>query len=151
MSPDASVPIPPSHTVHCEPTQAQKILQSLQNGKYSDINLKVHDDIIPAHKCILMASSKYFAEKLSIDENVREMELFDCPPSAVRDLISYLYTSRLNITQTGARDLLSVACRLELASAQNAVEVFLKMRMTTPLAIQTLMKQNPSVSESLQE
>ena len=58
--------------------------------------------------------------------------------AAVKDLIDYLYTSRLNITQEGARDLLSVSCRLELASAQNAVEMFLKMRMTIPLAIQTL-------------
>jgi len=66
------------------------------------------------------------------------LELSDCPASAVRDLIDYLYTSRLNITQDGARDLLSVAVRLELASAQQAVEMFLRMRMTTPVAIQTL-------------
>ena len=66
------------------------------------------------------------------------IELSDCPASAVRDLIEYLYTSRLNITQEGARDLLSVAVRLELASAQHAVEMFLRMRMTTPVAIQTL-------------
>lgn len=84
-----------------------------------------------------MASSPFFAEKLhNYDSN--EVELNECPAGAVKELIDYLYTSRLNITQDGARDLLSVSCRLELASAKNAVELFLKMRMTTPLAIQTL-------------
>lgn len=57
---------------------------------------------------------------------------------AVSELVDYLYTSRLKITQNTARDLLSVACRLELASAQNALELYLKTRMTVPLAIQTL-------------
>ena len=35
---------------HYEASQSQKILQCLQNGKYSDINIKVNGDIIPAHK-----------------------------------------------------------------------------------------------------
>ena len=35
---------------HYEASQSQKILQCLQNGKYSDINIKVDGDIIPAHK-----------------------------------------------------------------------------------------------------
>ena len=35
---------------HYEASQSQKILQCLQNGKFSDINIKVDGDIIPAHK-----------------------------------------------------------------------------------------------------
>lgn len=148
LSPDASIPEPPQKMAHYEASQSQKILQCLQNGKYSDINIKVNGDIIPAHKCILMASSPFFAEKLhNYDSN--EVELNECPAGAVKELIDYLYTSRLNITQDGARDLLSVSCRLELASAKNAVELFLKMRMTTPLAIQTLKKQKNVSSENL--
>ena len=86
----------------------------------------------------MAASSEFFDKKLKDNPNMTVIELSDCPASAVRDLIEYLYTSRLNITQEGARDLLSVAVRLELASAQHAVEMFLRMRMTTPVAIQTL-------------
>ena len=90
-----------------------------------------------------MASSSYFTKKLKENPDITILELSDCPASAVRDLIDYLYTSRLNITQDGARDLLSVAVRLELASAQHAVEMFLRMRMTTPIAIQTLRVSSP--------
>ena len=64
LSPDASIPEPPkkvyfyqktrelffSKMAHYEASQSQKILQCLQNGKYSDINIKVDGDIIPAHK-----------------------------------------------------------------------------------------------------
>ena len=66
LSPDASIPEPPKKVkrfkkikreliifykmAHYEASQSQKILQCLQNGKYSDINIKVNGDIIPAHK-----------------------------------------------------------------------------------------------------
>ena len=54
LSPDASIPEPPkkvyfyqktrelffSKMAHYEASQSQKILQCLQNGKYSDINIK---------------------------------------------------------------------------------------------------------------
>ena len=95
-------------------------------------------NIVLSFQAILAASSAYFAKKLKEKPDMKMVELSDCPASAVRDLIDYLYTSRLNITQEGARDLLSVAVRLELASAQHAVEMFLRMRMTSPVAIQTL-------------
>ena len=150
--------------VHYEPNHATGILGALHNGAHSDIVLKVDGTKIPAHKCILMASSNYFREVLAKDSTLEELEIVDCPSSgilgalftvtfcikhsvnpsnkAVRELIDYVYTSRLNITQTSARDLLSVACRLELASAQSALEMFLKMRMTTPLALQTMRVRN---------
>lgn len=65
--------------VHYEPSHAAVILAALKNGKHSDITLKVGGVSIPAHKCILMASSAYFAKKLSAEAKVSELELVDCP------------------------------------------------------------------------
>lgn len=75
---------PPSTMVHYEPSHAAVILAALKDGQHSDITLKVGAVSIPAHKCILMASSAYFAKKLSADAKVSELELVDCPAEGKR-------------------------------------------------------------------
>ena len=81
-SSDRLTPDEPTATMfHYEPGHANATLQSLKNGQHSDITLKLDGISIPAHRCILMASSKYFAKKLSADEKVSELELVDYPSS----------------------------------------------------------------------
>ena len=130
----------PSAIVHFEAGSASRILSGLDGGKLlSDIDLKTADEeTITAHKAILSASSDFFKRKIKAKPEMKSLDLTDCPGKAVRDLIGFLYTSRLSITAEGAKELLSTAVRLELASAQQAVENFLKLRLTVPIVLQTL-------------
>ena len=73
---------PPMTIVHYEPNHATSLLQSLHNGQYTDITLKVDGISIKAHRTILMASSKYFAKMLK-DSKTNVLELFDCPSSGL--------------------------------------------------------------------
>ena len=105
----------------------------------SDIVLRTADEEeIQAHKAILSASSDFLRRKIIATPEMKCLDLRDCPGQAVRDLIGFLYTSRLSITAEGAKELLSTAVRMELSSAQQAVENFLKLRLTVPLVLQTL-------------
>jgi hypothetical protein len=130
----------PSEIVHYEAGSASRILAGLDGGKLlSDIVLRTADEEeIEAHKAILSASSDFLRRKINATPEMKCLDLSDCPGQAVRDLIGFLYTSRLSITAEGAKELLSTAVRLELASAQQAVENFLKLRLTVPLVLQTL-------------
>ena len=130
----------PSKIVHYEAGNASKILSGLEGGELlSDIDLRTPDgSSIPAHKAILSASSSFFRRRIEESPEIKSLDLTDCPGQAVRDLIGFLYTSRLSITAEGAKELLSTAVRLELASAQQAVENFLKLRLTVPIVLQTL-------------
>ena len=73
---------PPMTIVHYEPNHATSLLQSLHNGQYTDITLKVDGISIKAHRTILMASSKYFAKMLK-DAKTNVLELFDCPSTGL--------------------------------------------------------------------
>ncbi|CAG5105325.1 Oidioi.mRNA.OKI2018_I69.chr1.g2029.t1.cds [Oikopleura dioica] len=151
LSPEAIQPELPSKIVHYEAGNASKILSGLEGGELlSDIDLRTPDgSSIPAHKAILSASSSFFRRRIEESPEIKSLDLTDCPGQAVRDLIGFLYTSRLSITAEGAKELLSTAVRLELASAQQAVENFLKLRLTVPIVLQTLKRSRGATSTVL--
>ena len=84
-------------------TGAQKIETDYKelflNSKYTDVTIKVKDEIFNCHKCILGARSPFFAVMMESDmkeKNTGVVEIDDFEPTTFKEFLLYLYTGNKN-------------------------------------------------------
>ncbi len=98
-----------------------------QQETLSDVMLIAEGQSIPCHKFLLAAASEYFYNKIVEDTsfvNYGLIEIEGISFSALKVIVSYLYTGNINITEENASDVIPACKVLKLQSAYNICEKF---------------------------
>ena len=125
-----------SHT-YSSPAHASVLVQELARmrevGSLCDVTLCVGDRRLSAHKLVLSAVSPFFSAMFSSGMRESEsgvVELRDIEPSAVKDLVDFTYTSRIELSYTRALQLTPAADMLQFSEVKQACSDYLKSSMT---------------------
>ena len=90
-----------------------------------DVMLMAEGQSIPCHKFLLAAASEYFYVRLVLDTeslNSNLLEVEGISFSALKVIVSYLYTGNINITTENAKDVIPACKMLRLTSAYDTCE-----------------------------
>ena len=91
-----------------------------QQETLSDVMLMAEGQSIACHKFLLAAASKYFYDRLVVDNdsvNHNLLEIEGISFNALKVIVSYLYTGNINITTENANDVIPACKVLQLKSA----------------------------------
>ncbi len=91
-----------------------------QQETLSDVMLMAEGQSIPCHKFLLASASEYFYNRLVVDNNTVNHNLLEIEGisfSALKVIVSYLYTGNINITTENANDVIPVCKMFQLKSA----------------------------------
>ncbi|GFR94917.1 kelch-like protein 20 [Elysia marginata] len=97
-----------------------------------DVTMCVQDSRIPCHRAVLAAASPYFRAMFTSDlDESRQSEVWlrETDAEAVRLLIGFAYTGKLEITSATAQSLLSTASLLQMTSVQRACARFMETQL----------------------
>ncbi|XP_001641792.3 kelch-like protein 5 isoform X2 [Nematostella vectensis] len=103
-----------------------------KNSQLCDIKIVIGDKRIRAHKLVLASFSDYFSAMFTGDmaeTSQNTVHLTDMDPAAVQALISYAYTSEIEIRVDNVENLLSVACILQIDEVKNACSEFMRHQL----------------------
>ncbi len=92
-----------------------------------DVMLMAEGQSIPCHKFLLAAASEYFYVRLVLDTeslNSNLLEVEGISFSALKVIVSYLYTGNINITQENEMEVIPACKILNLTSAWETCEKF---------------------------
>ncbi|XP_049568359.1 kelch-like protein 30 isoform X5 [Orcinus orca] len=118
------------------PSHAQDMLDGLRQlrfqPKLADVTLLVGGRELPCHRGLLALSSPYFhamfagdfAESFSARVELRDME-----PAVVAQLVDFVYTGRLTITQGNVEALTRTAARLHFPAVQKVCGRYLQQQL----------------------
>nr|XP_058907139.1 kelch-like protein 30 isoform X2 [Kogia breviceps] len=118
------------------PSHAQDMLDGLRRlrsqPKLADVTLLVGGRELPCHRGLLALSSPYFhamfagdfAESFSARVELRDME-----PAVVAQLVDFVYTGRLTITQGNVEALTRTAARLHFPAVQKVCGRYLQQQL----------------------
>lgn len=118
------------------PSHAQDMLDGLQRlrslPKLADVTLLVGDQELPCHRSLLALSSPYFHAMFAGDfaeSFSARVELRDVEPAAAEQLVDFVYTGRLTITQTNVEALTRTASRLHFPTVQKVCGRYLQQQL----------------------
>ncbi|XP_033109239.1 kelch-like ECH-associated protein 1B [Anneissia japonica] len=121
------------------PHSAFKQLNELRQSKtLCDVTLVVETVKFHAHKCVLAASSLYFKAMFTggFDEcEKRNIELKDIHPCCFSQIIDFMYTSEITITECNVLELLPKAIMFHLKDVIDACSMFLEQELDPSNAI----------------
>ena len=108
-----------------------KCSQFRSESQFIDVRLKVGEDIFPAHRVVLAASSDYFYAMFTngMKESNQEMiELKDenITSNAVKIILDSIYTEDLHVTEENVFEVLAAAFHLQVTSVVQQCCDFLK-------------------------
>lgn len=86
---------------------------------FCDIAIDVRGEIYPAHKVVLAFGSSYFHAKLSENPHLDHMTFDNVDSSTFEHLISFLYTSEMEVQQSQIPSLSEAACFFDMMEAVN--------------------------------
>jgi len=110
----------------------QKIKSHLDNQQLCDVVLIAGDKRISAHRLILSSASEYFRAMFNSDvleATQEEINLNHIDPEALENLVSYMYTGKLDMTESSVEKVLSTANMLRLDSVVDAGCKFLMKQL----------------------
>uniref|UniRef100_A0A2K6AHV3 Kelch like family member 30 n=1 Tax=Mandrillus leucophaeus TaxID=9568 RepID=A0A2K6AHV3_MANLE len=118
------------------PSHAQDMLEGLQRlrsqPKLADVTLLVGGRELPCHRGLLALSSPYFHAMFAGDfaeSFSARVELRDVEPAVVGQLVDFVYTGRLTITQGNVEALTRTAARLHFPSVQKVCGRYLQQQL----------------------
>lgn len=120
--------------------QESKLLKELfSNRTFADVEIKIKDRSIKAHKVVLAKCSRVLREKL-INENSNTLELdnsldFD----VVEDLVNFLYDEPMNKLQKNALTLLMLADQYQIDKLKKHCEKHLYIQLKSANVLDTLL------------
>ncbi len=89
-----------------------------QQEKLSDVMLMAEGQSIPCHKFLLAASSQYFHNRCVLETHMPNLlEIEGITFTALKVIVSYLYTGNINITLENAKDVIPACKMLKITSA----------------------------------
>ncbi|XP_068687678.1 kelch-like protein 3 [Montipora foliosa] len=107
-----------------------------RNEGFCDITISVKGKQFTGHKAILAASSPFFLTLLNSDmkessEKLITVDLEEATEAVMEDVLKYVYTGNLLVTEEGAHNLIATANYLLLPGLKTMAESFLKDIVTT--------------------
>ncbi|XP_064143453.1 kelch-like protein 30 [Loxodonta africana] len=118
------------------PSHAQDMLDGLQRlrsqPKLADVTLLVGGQELPCHRGLLALSSPYFHAMFAGDfaeSFSARVELLDLEPAVVAQLVDFVYTGRLTITQGNVEALTRTAARLHFPAVQKVCGRYLQQQL----------------------
>ncbi|XP_055235860.1 kelch-like protein 30 isoform X2 [Gorilla gorilla gorilla] len=118
------------------PSHAQDMLDGLHRlrsqPKLADVTLLVGGRELPCHRGLLALSSPYFHAMFAGDfaeSFSARVELRDVEPAVVGQLVDFVYTGRLTITQGNVEALTRTAARLHFPSVQKVCGRYLQQQL----------------------
>ncbi|XP_037380173.1 kelch-like protein 30 [Talpa occidentalis] len=118
------------------PSHAQDMLDGLQRlrtqPKLTDVTLLVGGRELPCHRSLLALSSPYFRAMFAGDfaESVAaRVELQGVEPGVVAQLVDFVYTGRLTVTQGNVEALTRTAARLNFPAVQQVCGRYLQQQL----------------------
>ncbi|KAF4022061.1 hypothetical protein G4228_012980 [Cervus hanglu yarkandensis] len=118
------------------PSHAQDVLDGLQRlrsqPKLVDVTLLVGGRELPCHRGLLALSSPYFHAMFAGDfaeSCSARVELRDVEPAVVAQLVDFVYTGRLTVTQGNVEALTRTAARLHFPAVQKVCGRYLQQQL----------------------
>ena len=115
-----------------------QIMQTLDKSRreklLSDVTLDVEGRTFAAHRCVLASSSKFFNGLFTNDMKEKSapvVKLEGIPASVMDQLLSYLYTGEIQVSEANAEDLIVSANYLLLPRLKNIACKFIERHMTS--------------------
>ena len=101
-----------------------------KNNILYDVRIVYGSQEVPAHKCILVASSDYFKSlflgPVKTDEDKVDLSSVALDFASVEAVIDFLYTGKINIDDENLEAILKLSTYLLLTEIQNHCEVYMK-------------------------
>ena len=106
-----------------------------KNDHFCDVTVMVRDKCFKAHKVLLAASSPFFWNLLTSgmresNENVIKVELEEATEAVTEDVLLYIYTGEVFITDEKAHNLIATANYLFLPGLKTLASNFIKRSLT---------------------
>jgi len=120
---------------HCQ--QLTERLDALRrNERFCDVTVAVKGQEFRANKAVLAAASPFFLSLLEIDmresnEQLIRIELEEATASVMEDVLKYIYTGNVSVTEESGHSLIATANYLLLPGLKRAACDFLKENLTT--------------------
>lgn len=113
----------------------------MESQKFSDVTLKVSDQIFYAHKCILTSRSPVFEAMFAHEmkekiDNVVDIE--DVDHEVFREMLRFMYAGKVNNIEIHAYKLLAVADRYSIQGLKNLCEESIGEDLTLGNAVRYL-------------
>ncbi|XP_006821509.1 kelch-like protein 40 [Saccoglossus kowalevskii] len=99
------------------------LMELYENQQFLDVTLIVEDQLFSCHRNILAACSPYFKAMLTndlLESRKTEITINDVDPRAMRPILNYVYTAKLNITKDNVQNLLSAAHMFQMHAVVEA-------------------------------
>ena len=129
-----------SQPLSSEPsTHVQHLLERVEtqrrNDQFCDVTVLVKDKHFKAHKVLLTASSPFFRKLLTSgmresNENMIKIELDEATEDVMEDVLSYIYTGDVSITDKRAHNLIATADYLLLPGIKTLASNFIQKNLT---------------------
>ena len=135
VSEGVSEPMTADHSQHCvQLTDRLEILRN--NERFCDVIVEVKGKEFKVHKAVLAAASPFFLTLL--ESNMREsnehlikVELEEATASIMEDVLKYVYTGNVSVTEESAHNLIATAGYLLLPGLKSLACDFLKGILAT--------------------
>ena len=110
------------------------VLRRYQN--FCDVKVVVKDKELAAHKVVLAAASPFFLSLLKSEmreskEHIIRIELEEATVSVMEDVLQYIYTGNVSVTEENAHNLMATADYLLLPGLKTVVGRYLMEILTT--------------------
>ena len=107
-----------------------------RNQSFCDMKVVVKDKELAAHKAVLAAASPFFLSLLTSDmreskEHLIRIELEEATASVMEDVLQYIYTGNVSVTEENAHNLMATADYLLLLGLKTMVGRYLMEILTT--------------------
>ena len=116
-----------------QPSEAfSRIHQMRDDGKLCDVTLIVGEKEIHAHRVVLAASSDYFYSMFvrdMLESRQERIELKGVDPDAMRVLVEFAYSTKLEITTNNVQSLMTAASLFSFPSVFKATAKFLSNQL----------------------
>ena len=99
-----------------------------------DVVLRVYDQQFPAHRCILAASSLYFRSLFTSEMKEKltgEVSLSGLSPHIMEEVLSFIYTGKVLVSEENAQELICAADYLLITSLKDVCSDILGRSLTT--------------------
>ena len=106
-----------------------------RNQSFCDMKVVVKDKELAAHKAVLAAASPFFLSLLTSDmreskEHLIRIELEEATASVMEDVLQYIYTGNVSVTEENAHNLMATADYLLLPGLKTMVGRYLMQILT---------------------
>ena len=125
-----SQPITSAIPSECHHELALRLNILRRNQSFCDVKVAVKDKELAAHKAVLAAASPFFLSLLTSDmreskEHLIRIELEEATASVMEDVLQYIYTGYVSVTEENAHNLMATADYLLLPGLKTVVGRYL--------------------------